>query len=653
MHEFRPTDDPSTAPAVPGFRLLHLIGRGAFGQVWLADENLTGVRRAIKLLPKMVAGQYDPARELAGIRQYQKKSRNHPSLIQIYHADETDGFYYYVMELADPEDGAAGSQSDGPPPAVEGDAASSPAADATPYQPKTLASLIMQEAPLPAARALEIIADILRGLEYLHTNGLIHRDVKPSNILFVDGRAKLADVGLVTNADRDVTQVGTPGYMPPDATLDRTADLYAVGVILYEMITGLHRSRFPELPVLSPRTGRERRLLRAAIHISNRAAQPDRRRRYATAAALLRDVATGRARGSRRRLRLLAAACVLMAAAIGLPALRRPPACVSARVDMNDNHVLILEYANGNGRRIAFPTRVMSACIVDFDGDGHSLVAVGMGRSGPLQGDLVIFDPARPNSAIDAPLYKENLYKTPPWHHQEFARPCQVNVLMAGDLDGKPGQELVVQVNHDECPTHLIVFSGVGVELSEHWHYGHMGGLIAAADLTGDGLPELVCAGIANERDESIPPGAVSETLHEAVMVIDPRSSGRRSWSMNPWMNDEAEAFLAYGYFKAFPDQPHLGYPSYCASSIVLKVGSSLPIRIGTVNGLLCEFNAQLELLRIRPANAAQFPKQPPPEADNIWVRMWPLAQKQRQTGEPPPNRGMVTSPVGPDRRGG
>ena len=102
---FMPTSDRSDyagESSIPGYRLLEEIGRGAAGAVWLAEENLTHVRRAIKVLPKAALGAEAHAeRELRGIREYQRNSTGHPHLVQILHVDQTPQCYYYAMELAD------------------------------------------------------------------------------------------------------------------------------------------------------------------------------------------------------------------------------------------------------------------------------------------------------------------------------------------------------------------------------------------------------------------------------------------------------------------------------------------------------------------------------------------------------------------------
>ena len=92
--------------------------------------------------------------------------------------------------------------------------------------------------------ALIIATALARGLGHLHGQGLVHRDVKPANVIFVHGRARLADMGLVDEEGR-MSFAGTEGYVAPEGTGTPAADLYSLGLVLYEMTTGLDRKRFP------------------------------------------------------------------------------------------------------------------------------------------------------------------------------------------------------------------------------------------------------------------------------------------------------------------------------------------------------------------------------------------------------------------------
>ncbi len=106
----------------------------------------------------------------------------------------------------------------------------------------------LEKGRLPAAKVLEIGLALSEALSHLHSHGLVHRDVKPSNVIFVNGRPKLADIGLVTDASDQCSIVGTEGYLPPEGPGTPQADIFALGKVLYEAATGLDRREFPKLP---------------------------------------------------------------------------------------------------------------------------------------------------------------------------------------------------------------------------------------------------------------------------------------------------------------------------------------------------------------------------------------------------------------------
>src|SRR5262249_33197052 len=225
------------------------IGRGACGEVWLA-RNILGSYRAVKVVYRRDFDRDRPFdREFEGIQRFDPISRAHESQLNILQVGRNDqaGYFYYVMELADD----AGQMSPPQPKAgseTQGEASSAIPIDQETYVPKTLKSELVRKERLPLEQCLRIGLALTTALEHLHKNGLVHRDVKPSNIIFVYGIPKLADIGLVTSFDATVSFVGTPGYPPPEAPGSPQADIYSLGKVLYEMSVGRDRHNFPELP---------------------------------------------------------------------------------------------------------------------------------------------------------------------------------------------------------------------------------------------------------------------------------------------------------------------------------------------------------------------------------------------------------------------
>jgi len=152
-------------------------------------------------------------------------------LIDVLHVgrNEQKGYFYYVMELADDQ--------------VVGQSIRS--AD---YTPRTLQSELNSHESLPADECAYIGAHLADALCYLHEQGLVHRDIKPSNIVYVNGVPKLADIGLVAGAGFASANVGTLGFLPDEGSGDWRGDLYALGKVLYEALTGMDRNAFPDLP---------------------------------------------------------------------------------------------------------------------------------------------------------------------------------------------------------------------------------------------------------------------------------------------------------------------------------------------------------------------------------------------------------------------
>jgi serine/threonine protein kinase len=278
MSDQAATSNTRTGSIISDYELLHPIGRGAYGEVWLA-RTLTGSFVALKIVQRAAFDHDRPfEREFEGIKSFEPISRSDPSQVAILHLGRGDGFFYYVMELAD--DVTAGRDLPlGPR-----------RADGPPYQPLTLKRLLSDRGALPAKECLTIGLSLTRALAQLHGHGLVHRDVKASNVILVGGVAKLADIGLVTSVDATRSFVGTEGYLPPEGAGTPQADLYSLGKVLYEMSTGCDRKEFPALPPDLP-TRPDREAIAEFNAIIVRACQLDPRQRYASAEAMQADLA--------------------------------------------------------------------------------------------------------------------------------------------------------------------------------------------------------------------------------------------------------------------------------------------------------------------------------------------------------------------------
>jgi TolB-like protein/Flp pilus assembly protein TadD len=272
------------APAIPDFELIRLIGRGSYGDVWLA-RGLTGVYRAIKVVWRDRFPDAEPfQREFNGLKAFTSMSRPDAGQLALLHVGQNEavGFFFYVMELAD--DVAMGTDVD-------------PAS----YVPLTLKEVRTRRGRLPPAECVSLGADIARSLSGLHSRGLVHRDIKPSNIIIVGGVPKVADIGLVAAAEA-LSFVGTEGFVPPEGPGKPSADVYAFGKILYELATGLDRTEFPKLPDEVKQLP-DRHLLFEINEIVLRACETNPDRRYATAGEVLEQLSILQAGRSLRRRR--------------------------------------------------------------------------------------------------------------------------------------------------------------------------------------------------------------------------------------------------------------------------------------------------------------------------------------------------------------
>jgi serine/threonine protein kinase/formylglycine-generating enzyme required for sulfatase activity len=266
-------------PVIPDHEMLRVIGRGAYGEIWLA-RTVTGAFRAVKVVYRSTfESERTFLREFEGMSAFEPISRAHAGFINILHVGRTADYLYYSMELAD--DHLAGRKI-----------------DIGSYEPRTLKTDLARHKCLSADESIRLGLSLTEALEALHVRGLTHRDIKPSNIIFIEGLPKLADIGLVA-ASGQKSFVGTEGYVPPEGPGTPCADIYSLGKLLYETCTGKDRLDFPEIDSqLSTRPDRERLLQLNDVLV--KACANDPKKRYGSASEMHRDL-EGLERGERPR----------------------------------------------------------------------------------------------------------------------------------------------------------------------------------------------------------------------------------------------------------------------------------------------------------------------------------------------------------------
>jgi len=194
------------------YRILRKLGSGGMANVYLAEDEELGRRVAIKILNDRYAND-----ELF-IERFRREAKSaaalsHPNIVSIYDRGEAEGTYYIAMEV------------------IEG---------------RSLKELILTRGPLPIGQAIAFTLEILDALRFAHRHGIIHRDVKPHNILVGGERLKVTDFGIARAGASQMTEagsiMGTAQYLSPEqargAPVTASSDLYSVGIVLYEMLTG-------------------------------------------------------------------------------------------------------------------------------------------------------------------------------------------------------------------------------------------------------------------------------------------------------------------------------------------------------------------------------------------------------------------------------
>lgn len=345
-------------PVIPEHEMLKRIGGGSFGEVWLARNRL-GTLRAVKVVYRdRFESDRAYERELNGLRRFEPVSRTHDGLVDILQVgqSETEGWAYCVMELAD-DAGRVISKTIEERPLPPADSLTTDLL-VSGYSPHTLASALRQRGRLPVAECVTLGFALADALAHLHRHGLIHRDVKPSNIVFVEGKARLADIGLVASVREVGSFVGTRGFIPPEGHQDGRGDVFSLGKVLYECAWGRDRLEFPEVPTDAAEWADHPQLIELN-EVILKATEPHPEQRYVSMVEMRDDLALLRQGQSVRRLRRLekywrrttriAAASVILAllAASGFFFQQHQSRRFQKLSDENRDRLVQLQVANG------------------------------------------------------------------------------------------------------------------------------------------------------------------------------------------------------------------------------------------------------------------------------------------------------------------
>ena len=249
------------------WKLVQEIGRGAYGVVYRV-VGPDGECAAVKVCRRDSAGNECFERELRGAKLF-KSIPSQEGLVRMQDLVETDWGFYTVLDIAD-------NEFDGSPESLED------------YRPKTLARVIAGEKALPLKESVKLAISLANGLAALQRHHLLHRDIKPGNVIYVGGRPVLADPGLLIEESDTVSLVGTPGYVPPEKFTDAASDIYSLGLTLKAASFGRQVDELDKGPAMEADTGAA--CFPAWWRILNKATDPVASRRYQSAKALLKDV---------------------------------------------------------------------------------------------------------------------------------------------------------------------------------------------------------------------------------------------------------------------------------------------------------------------------------------------------------------------------
>ncbi len=214
----------SPSQSFDGYLILRQVGSGGFGEIWICQSEALGDLRALKFIPSSRAGCLDKEFHALGLYRNAAGRLRSPSLMPVEHANLLPGGLFYVMPLAD------------------GISPGSPLEEG--WLPKTLSAVLARQTAEPgwfsSGQVKEWMISILEGLQLLSDAGLVHRDVKPDNILFVNSSPCLSDISLLGEDAPQLTRRGTPGFSAPSWFIEGGGhpDMYGAAMTLYSLLTG-------------------------------------------------------------------------------------------------------------------------------------------------------------------------------------------------------------------------------------------------------------------------------------------------------------------------------------------------------------------------------------------------------------------------------
>jgi eukaryotic-like serine/threonine-protein kinase len=268
----------------PGYDYVQEIARGGYGCVYLFSREWNGQRDYVagKFVYRGLFGPSDDSssaaayeRVLEGLQNFRSLTHQSPYLLRIFDVRERheEGYFCYMMELAD-------------------DLETRRRIDPGVYRPKTLRNELERGGRrhrLPGMRCVDVAIMLARGLRVLHESGFTHRDVRPSNIIFVNELPKLADIDLLAGSDETLPSYIPQAYAAPEGSHSCRADIFSFGKTLYEMSTGLPVAAYPTLPP-DLRFWADHRVMLDINRVIARACARDPGRRYDSVSSMLDDL---------------------------------------------------------------------------------------------------------------------------------------------------------------------------------------------------------------------------------------------------------------------------------------------------------------------------------------------------------------------------